>query len=117
MGNLKFFYDIPKQIENKIVGTHKNYQDYLINPIEKTFNLDLITQQAQRKCSLTEKLLKANKTGPSSIPNKLFKKFKKPLSEPLTFLINLTFLEDKFCIILKIGKIILTIDQYLYYEK
>ena len=62
MGNLKFFYDIPKQIENKIVGTHKNYQDYLINPIEKTFNLDLITQQAQRKCSLTEKLLKANKT-------------------------------------------------------
>ena len=26
----KFFCDIPKQIENKIVGTHKNYQDYLI---------------------------------------------------------------------------------------
>ena len=36
----KFFCDIPKQIENKIVETHKNYQDYLINYIEHTSNLD-----------------------------------------------------------------------------
>ena len=34
------FCDIPKQIENKIVGKHKSVQDYFINPIENTFNLD-----------------------------------------------------------------------------
>ena len=38
----QFFCDIPKnkKIENKILGTHKSYQDYLINPIENIFNLD-----------------------------------------------------------------------------
>ena len=40
-----------------------------------------------------------------SISNKLFKKFKKPLSTPLTLLINLTFTKGKFPDILKIGKI------------
>ena len=52
------------------------------------------------------KTLKDNKsTGPSSIPNKLFKRFKKPLSGPLSLLINLTFSEGKFPTILKIGNI------------
>ena len=52
------------------------------------------------------KTLKNSKsTSPSSIPNKLFKQFKKPLSEPLTLLINLTFSEDQFPSILKVGKI------------
>ena len=52
------------------------------------------------------KTLKNNKsTGPSSIPNILFKQFKKPLSEPLSILINLLFSEGKFPTILKMGKI------------
>ena len=53
------------------------------------------------------KTLKNNiSTGPSSIPNKLLKQFKTPLSEPLKLLINLTFSKGKFPAILKIGKII-----------
>ena len=36
----KYFCDILKQIENEIVGKHKNYQDYLINSIEYTSSLD-----------------------------------------------------------------------------
>ena len=52
------------------------------------------------------KTLKNNKsTGPSSIPNKLFKQFKKPLSGPVSLLINLTFSEGRSPTILKIGKI------------
>ena len=52
------------------------------------------------------KSLKNNKSnGLFSISNKLFKKFKKPLSTPLTLLINLTFTKGKFPDILKIGKI------------
>ena len=50
--------------------------------------------------------LKNNKsTVPSSIPKKLFKQVKKPLSDPVTLLINLTFSEGKFPSILKVGKI------------
>ena len=74
----KFFCDIPKQIENKIVGTHKSYQDYLITPIENTFNLD--SKSTGEEMQSYVKTLKNNKsTGPSNIPNKLFKQFKKPL--------------------------------------
>ena len=74
----KFFCDIPKQIENKIVGTHKSYQDYLITPIENTFNLD--PKSTGEEMQSYVKTLKNNKsTGPSNIPNKLFKQFKKPL--------------------------------------
>ena len=54
------------------------------------------------------KTLKNNKsTGPSSIPNKQFKQFKKPLSEPQKLLINLAFSEGKSLSILKVGKIFL----------
>ena len=101
----KFFCNIPKEIEIVgIVGRHKNYQDYLINPIENTFNLDPANTE-EVHCYI--KTLKNNKsTGPSSISNKLFKQFIKPLSEPLKLLIKLTFLEGKFPAIFKLGKTI-----------
>ena len=57
------------------------------------------------------KTLKNKSTGPSSIPNKLFKQFKKPLSEPLTLLIKLIFSEGKFPSILK------WIKSFLYAKK
>ena len=98
------FCDILKQIKNKILGTHKNYETNSINPLENAFNLyPTSTEEVQSYI----KTLKNNKsTGPSSIPDKLFKQFKKRLSEPLTLLINLTFSEGKFPAILKMGKII-----------
>ena len=100
----KFFCDIPKQIENKIVETHKNYQDYLLNHIENTFNLD---PESTEEVQSYIKTLKNNKsTGLSSISKKLFKQFKKPLSEPLKLLIDLSFPEDKFPAIFKMGKLI-----------
>ena len=98
----KFFCDVPKQMENKIVETHKNYQDYLLNPIENTFNLDPTSTVVVHSYI---KILKNNKsTGPSSMPNKLFKQSKKPLSETLKLLINLIFSDGKFRAILKMGK-------------
>ena len=51
------------------------------------------------------KSVKNNKTnGSFSISNKLFTKFKKPISTPLAILINLTFTKGEFPDILKIGK-------------
>ena len=83
-----FSVDIPKQIDSNIVKTHKNYQDYLLNPVVSTFHLDSTNTEEVQSYINT---LKNNKiTGPSSIPSKLFKQFKKPLSKPLTLLINLT---------------------------
>ena len=65
-----------------MVNTHKKYQDHLPNPVVNTFHLDATnTEEVQSYI----KTLKNNKSsGPSSIPNKLFKQFKKSLSEPLT---------------------------------
>ena len=60
------------------------------------------------------KSLKNNKsTGPSSIPNKLFK----PLSEPLKSLINLTFSGGKFPAIFKMGKIIPVFKKEYKFEE
>ena len=99
----EFFYDIPKRIEKKIQETRRKYQNYLLNPVVNTFHLDPTNPEEVQSYI---KALKNNKsTGPSSIPNKLFKQFKKPLSESLTLLINLTFTEVKFPAILEMGKI------------
>ena len=63
-----------------MVKTHKNYQDHLLNPVVDTFHLDPTnTEEVQFYINT----LKNNKSaGSSSIPNKLFKQFKKVLSEP-----------------------------------
>ena len=99
----KFFCDVPKQIENKIVETHKNYQDYLLNPIENTFNLlDLTSTKVVH--SYIKIIRNSKRTGPSSMPNNLLKQSKKPLSETLKLLINLIFPDGKFRAILKMGK-------------
>ena len=99
----EFFCDIPKRIEKQIRETRRKYQDYLLNPVVNTFHLDPTNPEEVQSYIKT---LKNNKSiGHSSIPNKLFKQFKKPLSEPLTRLINLTFAEGKFPAILKMGKI------------
>ena len=80
-----------------------------------------------KKLLHTSKHLYKNKSnGPFSISKKLFKRFKKPLSAPLTLLINLTFTQGKFPDISKIVKIFLStkkivklmliiIDQYHSY--
>ena len=86
-----------------MVKTHEKYQDYLCYPVVNTFHLDPTnTEEVQSDI----KTLKNNKsTGPSSISNRLFQQFKKPLSEPLTLLTNLTFSEGKFTSIFKVSKI------------
>ena len=121
-----FFCNIPKQIEKGIIPTQKTYDDFLTNPIEQSFKFDLTSDE---EIITYIKSLKNNKSnGPFSISNKLFKKFKKPLSTPLTLLINLTFTKGKFPDILKIGKnfpihkkncktVMLIIDQYRSYPK
>ena len=98
----EFFCDIPKRIEKKKRETRRKYQHYLLNPVVNTFHLDPANPEEVQSYIKT---LKNNKsTGPSSIPNKLLRQFKKPLSEPLTLRINLTFTEGKFPAILKMGK-------------
>ena len=97
-----FVCDGPKQIENKIVETHKNYQDYLLNPIENTFNLDPTSTEVVH--SYIKIIRNSKRTGPSSMPNNLLKQSKKPLSETLKLLINLIFPDGKFRAILKMGK-------------
>ena len=96
-----FFCNIPKQIEKGIIRTQKTYE-FLTNPLEKSFKFDLTSDEEIITYFQT---LKNN--GSISISNKLFKKFKKPLSTPLNLLINLTFTKVKFPNSLKIKRFFL----------
>ena len=99
-----FFCNIPKQIEKGIIHTEKTYE-LLTNPLEKSFKFDLTSDE---EIITYFKTLKNNKSnGSISISNKLFKKFKKPLSTPLNLLINLTFTKVKFPNTLKIKRFFL----------
>ena len=98
------FVNIPKQMDSNTVKTHKKYQDYLLNTVVNTFHLDQTnTEEVQ---SYINTLKNSKSTGPWSLRNKLFKQVKKPLSKPLTLLINLTFSEGKLPSIIKVGKIL-----------
>ena len=98
-----FFCNIQKQIEKGIITTQKTYDEFLTNPIEQSFKFDVTSG---KEIITYIKTLKNNKSnGPFSISNKLLKKFKKPLSTPLSLVINLTFTRGKFPDILKFGKI------------
>ena len=89
-----FFCNIPKQIEKGIIPTQKTYDDFLTNPIEQSFKFDLTSD---KEIIMHIKALKNNKSnGPFNISNELFKRFKKPLSTPLTLLIDLTFTKGPF---------------------
>ena len=89
----------------------KSYRNYLnkVARLSKVNHYKTFFEDNKNKINKVSatyiKSLKNNKSnGPFSISNKLFKKFKKPLSTPLTLLINLTFTKGKFPDILKIGK-------------
>ena len=100
----KFFCDIPKKIENKLVETDIHFSNYLKNPGKKSFFLRPTTE-GEVESQL--KTLKNNKaTGPYSIPTKLLKLFPKLISRPLSMLINLSFSVGKFPTILKLGQIL-----------
>ena len=97
-----FFCNILKQIEKGIIPTQKTYDEFLTNPMEQSFKFDLTSDE---EIITYIKTLKNNKSNePFIISNKLFKKFKKLLSTPLSLLINLTFTKEKFSDTLKIGK-------------
>ena len=63
-----------------MVKTHKKYQNYLLNPDVNTFHLD--PRNTEEVQSYINNLKNNKRTGPLSIPSKLFKQLKKPLSEP-----------------------------------
>ena len=65
---------------SNMVKTHKKYENYLRNSVVNTCHLNPTSTEEVLFYVMT---LKNNKsTGPSSIPNKLFKQFKKPLTHP-----------------------------------
>ena len=68
------------------------------------FFIQPTTEDKVEKYSETPKHHKTN--GPSSLPNKLFKQFKKFLKIPLAKLANLTFEQEEIPEILEISKVI-----------
>ena len=119
------FTSIAQNMEQKIITSKSKYSDYLKNPCQKTFFLTPLNEQEVLQ---TIKLLKRNKaSGPFSIPDRFLKLFQKELSQPMSLIINLSFLTGTSLVILKIANVISffkkrillfvpTTDQSLYYQ-
>ena len=99
----KFFADIPKKIESKIVQSKKDFKQYLGDPTPDMFLLNL-TNPKEIKLKISS--LKNNKAnGPNSLPTKIMKEFKKEISIPLSLIINLSFSTGIFPNRLKLANI------------
>ena len=106
----QFFCDIPKKIENEVVPTAKKpwlSSDYL--QVTVLFLIQPTTEVEVEKYAETLKNHKAN--GPWSLPNKLFKQFKKSLKVPLAKLANLTIELGEFPEILKLPRLYWSIKK------
>ena len=98
------FTSIAQNMEQKIITSKSKYSDYLKNPCQKTFFLTPLNEQEVLQ---TIKLLKRNKdSGPFSIPDRFLKLFQKELSQPMSLIINLSFLTGTSLVILKIANVI-----------
>ena len=98
------FTSIAQNMEQKIITSKSKYSDYLKNPCQKTFFLTPLNEQEVLQ---TIKLLKRIKdSGPFSIPDRFLKLFQKELSQPMSLIINLSFLTGTSLVILKIANVI-----------
>ena len=100
----KFFTSIADKLIKKISQTNRAYHDYLKNPNEKSLFMHPVNPEEIEKVI---KSLKVNKAvGPNSISPVILRNFKKELSVPLCFIVNLSFLEGIFPDPLKRAKVI-----------
>ena len=89
-----FFWNIPKEIEKKLIPPNRDFADYLKDPANNTFYM---SPTNAREVEQKLKALKTNKAvGPNSIPTKILKTYSKSLSKPLSELTNLSFAQGTF---------------------
>ena len=106
----KFFTNIvkkkkKKEAESNIVHTTKNYTNYLTNLSEKTF---FLTSKSGKEVEDIIKTLNLRiSIDPNSIPTKLFKKYSRTISIPISNLINQSFVTWIFPESLKFANAIL----------
>ena len=89
-----FSNSVAAKIDANIVKTESQFHESLKNPNEKTL---FLTQRTTVELGDHLKFLNDRKAiGINSIPTKIFKTFKKLLSQPLTELFNLIFSTETF---------------------
>ena len=85
-----YFSNIAKEIDEKIIPTNKNFEDYLKNVVNiDTFSMNPVTPADVEDYISTLKDRKSS--GPHSIPNNILKLAKKELSIPLSLIFNMSF--------------------------
>ena len=104
-----FFNSIASKIDTKIIKTDSKFCETLKNANEKSLFFNLTTKEEFEDHL---KFLKESKAiGTNSIPTKIFKNFKKIISQPLAELLDLVFHNSSFLDECKIAKIILLVIQ------
>ena len=89
-----FFVTIASDIDNKIIHTNTNYKYYLQGSVVNSFFLKPATE---KEVILVINEMKTSKSmGPNSIPTHILKMSNQIICKPLTYLINLSFLNGIF---------------------
>ena len=99
-----FFTYIAQKLVKKIPPSHNNFKSSLKNQNERSFFIGPVDIQETE--NIISSLQENKASGPNSLPIKMLKTFKKQLSVPLTYLINLAFETGIFPDILKTKKVI-----------
>ena len=99
-----FFTKIDEEIESNIVYTPKNYTDYITNAREKIFFLTLTSPDEVEDIIKILNLRKWH--GLNSISTKLLKKYSRPISIPISKLINQSFVTEVFPEYLKLASVV-----------
>ena len=99
-----FFTSMAQKLVKKIPPTHNNFKSSLKNQNERSFFIGPVDIQETE--NIISSLQENKASGPNSLPIKMLKMFKKQLSVPLTYLINLAFETGIFPDILKTKKVI-----------
>ena len=98
------FTTIATKIKKTIINTDKKFQDYLINPNNKTFSLYPTMPNEVEDYIKNLNIRKA--VGPYSLPNHILKEFSKLFSAPISKIFNLSLEFGVFPQKMKIAKII-----------
>ena len=99
-----FFYNIPKEIEKKLIPATTNFPCYLTSSAKNSL---FMSPTDEKEIEQKTKAMKDNKAlGPNSIRTKILKVHSKTLSKPSEELINLSLNQGEFRTILKIAKVI-----------
>ena len=98
-----FFTTIADNIRRKIPPTRRHFSSFMKKPNPKSFFVSPVSKE--EVIEVINSFSPSKSTGPNSIPIKILKLLVQDISEPITTLVNISFINGTFPSILKTSKV------------